>query len=232
MKHYIFIVFLLICGCAVTNPQGAIEPSQADNTTDDAAPTHAEDIGDSNYQQALEILKNKGSKAEPKDFQRVREAYANSSKYFPYFDPTSSLVEMGFESLNKSDWATCINAANEIVKANYTSLPGHFLGMACNMESGNTERGEVHKLALNGFIEAIWSTGDGKKMESAFHTYSTPELRAFLQLQGLEIIDQALLNGEEGVFDLMGVRDPQTGDEFKLYFNITHQWVKGASSFQ
>ncbi len=80
---------------------------------------------------------------------------------------------------------------------------------------------------LNGLVDSIGHSGDGRSPTTAFVTISTPELRAFLRLTGLEVKKQSLVHEADKAFDLMGVRDPETGEEFELYFDITTQMTKG-----
>ncbi|WP_323843822.1 DUF4919 domain-containing protein [Microbulbifer magnicolonia] len=236
MKYLVLASFVFLAACATTPPaktDAALSPKAIAPT---AAATRSARLksGNSNsgwYQQALAELQQNGNRAGIADFQRVREAYTTSARYAPYTDPLYEVVKSGIQQMQKGDWTACAGSAAEIVQANYTSLSGHFLGMTCNAKAGNREAGESHRFALDGFMAAIRSTGNGKTMETAYHTYSPQELRAFLQLQGLEIVDQSLVRGERGIYDQMGVRDPKTGRTFRLYFNITKQWAEGTSKF-
>lgn len=228
MKYLSLTCLLLIAGCASTAPP-AKGPTPSNTSAKPKAQEKTKPIN-TYYQSALATLKEKGNRAEIRDFQRVREAFVESPTYNPYFGPASNLVESGLEQMDKKQWNSCAKTAAGIIEINYTNLAGQYIGMICNLNAGNKVISEGYKFSLNGLIGAIWSTGNGKTMKTAFHTYNTSEPRTFLQLHGLEIIDQASVRGKRGVFAVIEVIGPKTGEKLKLYFNITKQWAKRASA--
>lgn len=79
-------------------------------------------------------------------------------------------------------------------------------------------------------MEAIESSGDGLSQESAFHTITTSELRGYVRLKGLQVLDQSIVYDRQGVYDKMQVRDPESGDEYDLYFNVSRQFAHTAAN--
>ncbi|SHG12649.1 protein of unknown function [Microbulbifer donghaiensis] len=222
MKYLVLASLVLLTACASTTP--------ADQAPSPDAAALAENANGDWYKQSLATLRQKGEQAETADFQRVREAYTSTRRYAPYMDPVYDIMKYGINQMHNGNGKACAQAATKIVAVNFTSLTGHYLGMVCNRMLGNRVVAEQYKFALNGFMDAIRATGSGKTIETAFETYSTQELRAFLQLQGLEIVGQSLVQGDDGVYDQMKVRDPETGKESSLFFNITKQWAKGMTA--
>lgn len=99
--------------------------------------------------------------------------------------------------------------------------------MVCNFKLERNEDGKYHRYVLNGLINSIANNGDGRSVKTAYTTISTGELKTFIQMMGLEIKRQSLRNSNGKAFDVMAVKDPKTGEEFNLYFDISIQMVKG-----
>ena len=174
-----------------------------------------------------ELVKKIEVSATQDDFIEIREIYVQTEYYKPYLGPERKLVDAILEGINNQEWSSCIESAQKVFSYNYISLGAHYGAMVCSFESGDDQRGKYHKYVLNNLLDAIWSTGDGKTIETAFYCTSTPELQAFLLLQGLETIDQALLHNSGKSYDLMGVKNPESGKEHRIYFDITAQWALG-----
>lgn len=154
----------------------------------------------------------------------LRDIYLKTDRYTPNAEVESAKTDELFEAMGNQAWTDCIAVASAMLDQNYTSLYGHFGSMACQRHEGNTELASFHETVLNDLLEVLWATGDGASPESAFHTISTPELQAFVQLQGLETITQALKEEHGHWFEVVTVRNPKTDKEFKLYFDIGGQW--------
>ncbi|WP_020208517.1 DUF4919 domain-containing protein [Gilvimarinus chinensis] len=162
------------------------------------------------------------------DLISLREIYVQTSYYQPYSGPELVLSQVMFEALGAEDWKSCQRHAQTILDSNFISLPAHYAAMVCEEMLGNTDTSSFHQVLLDGLVEAIWSSGNGTSEEEAFFCTSTPELQAFIQIQGLEITGQALSEGEDGrAFDIMDIKEPLTERAFTWYFDITTQWQKG-----
>jgi hypothetical protein len=61
---------------------------------------------------------------------------------------------------------------------------------------------------------------DGKSAEAAFRVIDVNEEYAVLEVFGLERIAQRLEEVNGSNFDILTVRDSQTGKTFDLYFNV------------
>jgi len=182
---------------------------------------------DKKYQELVKFVKEKEGDISVDDVNAIRDYYVETSFYQPYISIPSLLVQATFSLIKDKKWKACIKNSKLILNYQYMNINGHYLAMLCNEKMGNKEQKIKHQKMISAIIDAIWSTGDGKTKQSAFYTYSTPELQAFLQLQGLQIMAQSLVNEKTKIYDLMKVKDPKSKKEFSLYFNITKQWQKG-----
>lgn len=179
---------------------------------------------DAKYSELVDIVKKSASQEQ---FIELREVYVLTSHYKPYLSPERALTQTMFQALNNEEWSVCLDNSNKILEFNYISLSAHYGAMVCSFESDNKTQGKYHEYVLNNLLDAIWATGDGKTTETAFYCTSTPELQTFIQLHGLEAVDQALIHHKGKSYDLMGVKDPKENKEFKWYFDISAQWALG-----
>jgi hypothetical protein len=99
--------------------------------------------------------------------------------------------------------------------------------MICYFESGQQENGEYHNVILDGFMDAIWRSGDGSTPATAFYITSTNDLYAFVQLNGMIAIGQSLVYFEQRPMNAIKVEDPQTKQESIWYFDVTAQFRRG-----
>jgi len=161
----------------------------------------------------------------PADVKRLRELYVRTARYQPYGADHFSPDTM-FEDIDAERWEQCRASAAKVLERNYVDMNAHFGLMVCNREDGRRTEAEHHEAVLRGVIEAILASGDGESMKTAFVTYYTPEIHAFLGVNGLQTISQALSEVEGRWFDIMTVKDRETGKQRGLYFDITWQWMR------
>lgn len=156
----------------------------------------------------------------------LRRAFVGSEHYAPNRHTEGVLAASIFEASEAEDWLNCRLRADSLLEQNYASLYGHFGAMVCNRGDGRSDKAFFHEKVVDGTLEVIEDTGDGKDPQTAYLTISLSEVRAFLQLHGLEILSQ--LPVEEGglSFDAMWVRDLKTNEEYSVYFDTTLQRSK------
>lgn len=184
-------------------------------------PPPASATGDAEYAVLVEKVR---LTPRQEDLRSLREAYVRTSLYAPYDGREEAEADLAFEALDDGDLERCRREASRLLDHNYTSLYGHFGAMVCNRKDGRTAKADFHEDVAGGLIDVIRATGDGNSHATAFSAISTAEIRAFLTLQGLEVLDQNLSQDGDRWYDIMSVRDPATGREFPLYFDITLPW--------
>ena len=211
MRFFATTVALLLSACVSVQhnaPQGVSEHN----------------VYDVRYYELIALIKESASL---EVFKALRNAYVDTSLYDPYFGPEHTQTQNMFQALGASAWSDCVRWARKMLDTNYISLSAHYGSMVCWYEAGEQLKGDYHKYVLNGLVDAIHATGDGMSLESAFYCTSAAELYAYLDLHGLKKVEQALIHHEGKSYDLMTVRDPDSGAELELYFDITAQWTRG-----
>lgn len=161
------------------------------------------------------------------DFDTIIRVYPLTSKYSPYANVEQTQKLVAFESMEQENWNACLQATNRILAENYTSLTGHYGAMVCHSEAGQQSMGEYHNMMLDGFMGAIWRSGDGESPATAFYITSSNDLYAFVQLNGFMATGQSLVYYEQRPIDAINVQDPQTKQETTWYFDVTAQFRRG-----
>lgn len=106
--------------------------------------------------------------------------------------------------------------------------PYYYLGIAHDL-LGDTVRAAVYFERFFGLLSIAYNSGTGGSTDSAFVVRSVDDEYLLLGELGYEVVEQALVNDENGIpFDVMTVRHPETGEEkTDLYFNIYQPYVLG-----
>ncbi|SDZ77283.1 DUF4919 domain-containing protein [Microbulbifer marinus] len=164
------------------------------------------------------------------DFDALRRAYVESSEYNPYGGVKLAGLPEAYQSVENAQFGECLKHVDQVLASNYMSLEAHMIGVLCSGRSANLEREDRHRYMVEGLMESIESSGDGRSQDSAYHTISTSELRGFVRLKGLMVLEQSIVYDQRGIYDKMQVRDPESGDEYALFFNVSQQFAHGMES--
>ena len=173
------------------------------------------------------VAKFKREKGSNLDFDAIVRLYPFTSNYSPYANVEQAQKLLAFDSMEQQNWEACLTATSLILEENYTSLSGHYGAMVCHSELGQSDLGKYHNVMLDGFMDAIWRSGDGTTPATAFYITSTNDLYAFVQLNGLMATSQSLVYYEQRPIDAIQVEDPQTMQESTWYFDVTAQFRRG-----
>ncbi|WP_237060794.1 DUF4919 domain-containing protein [Microbulbifer sediminum] len=159
------------------------------------------------------------------DFNALRRAYVESPHYNPHGGVRLEGLPEAYSAVEKAEFDDCLAHVDRVLAGNYMSLEAHMIGVLCSGRSADFAREDRHRYMVEGLMEAIESSGDGLSQESAFHTITTSELRGYVRLKGLQVLDQSIVYDRQGVYDKMQVRDPESGAEYDLYFNVSRQFA-------
>lgn len=197
------------------------EKIAGDNTPFDVAASKLKKRRQRSYREELEVVLDQSKEA---DFTNLRMRFTDTENYVPYETDTPERV---FNALHDENFEKCIEITEQYLRRQFVSLAGHYAAMVCHTELGHEEKSLFHRFVLDGLINSINSSGDGKSAKTAFVTISTDELYSFIQLAGLEVKGQALIHQGGQSYDVMAVKNRATGGEFELYFNVSTQMTKG-----
>jgi Domain of unknown function (DUF4919) len=186
-------------------PAPAEKPASADQAQKDAA-----------YEALLKKLKG-GDRTV--DFKELRMAYAESSGYNPYGGDRQARQAM-FAAMRAKEWDEALKQSAKILEKNYVDINAHFGAFVANDRKGVTDKADFHKFVLEGLVNSIRDSGDGKGTDKAFVVISTDEEYALLNILGLRPTSQALLNKGGHSYDMLTAVDPKTNEKQDIYFNI------------
>lgn len=158
------------------------------------------------------------------DFDELRHAFTESSEYNPHGGGKLAGLAEAYGSVEKAEFGECLKHVDRVLSENYMSLEAHMIGVLCSGQQADFSREDRHRYMVEGLMESIESSGDGKSESSAYRTISTSELRGFVRLKGLQVLDQSIVYDDLGIYDKMQVRDPESGDEYPLFFNVSQQF--------
>ncbi|MBF7074541.1 DUF4919 domain-containing protein [Glaciecola sp. MH2013] len=228
MRSFTFLlVFIALSGCQSTSPQ------QNNSTSIEVEKQRAEakrqvlDYAKADKDYKRLVAKFQSGEALNDDYDAIIKVYPLTPAYNPYGGIEIKQKDLAFEAMDNQDWSSCLAATKAILEVNFTSLTGHFGAMVCHFESGNRELGEYHNQILDGFIDAIWRSGDGLSPASAFYITSTNDLYAFVQMHGFVATGQSLVYHEQRPVDAIELENPDTLEKNTWYFDVTAQFRRG-----
>ncbi|MCL4239129.1 MAG: DUF4919 domain-containing protein [Anaerolineae bacterium] len=153
------------------------------------------------------------------DFHTLRMAYARSGAYAPYTFNRAS-VQMLHQALTARDLDAALEAAHDLLSANYLDIEAHMVADYVHTLRGSGEQAAYHRAFAQGLIGAILATGDGRSQDTAFIVLSTAEEYTVLRLLGYQSTMQRLVREDNHAYDVLHGRHTKTGQEVDFYFNI------------
>ncbi len=156
------------------------------------------------------------------DFHALRMAYVRSDQYRPYTQQRGLIAALD-TALRSSDLDGALQAAEQLLHANYLDIEAHMAAAYVHTMRENVERAAYHHAFAKGLIEAILNTGTGREPDSAFIVIDIPEEYTIMRIVGLEPGRQSLIDYQGRRVDMFEVRPlhaPDGTPPFKIYFNI------------
>ena len=176
-------------------------------------------LHDSRYDDLLENIKLEPNLTAVRE---LRHVYILTQRYKKNINEEKANHPQ-FQALLHEDLNTSLLKAYEALEKNYTSLNGHYWAMATSFELGENQKSKYHQSLLNILLEAIWASGDGRSITTAFFSTSNREIDSFIELHGLDIISHTLIHRDEKSYDQVKIKDLKTGQLFDWYFDISAQ---------
>lgn len=221
MKQFAMLsVFLLIFSCAsrkeFINQQNGYEEAEKDSISNYFLFDYINSLTEEDYITQLDSIK----KGESSDFFTLRMAYTKTNDYSPYQSDISDSLKKALLLIDSLRFENALSILKSIQDYNFVNIPSHlYCGYIYN-ELGDSLKSEYHYTVYDGLLNSIYDSGDGTSPKTAYIVITTKEEYDFLNWFGLEFNRQNLLNSNGYSFDLMEVTDPETKENFEIYFNI------------
>jgi len=155
------------------------------------------------------------------DFRRLRTSYVES----PEFEAAKNLdlsqqKKAAFAALNSRDFRTAVQVAGLLLEASYVDMDSHFVKYIAHGELGEPEQSKFHKMVFTRLLKSITDHGNGKSTATAYHVISIAEEYTLMRVFRMALIRQQLLREAGHAYDVMDVKDLNSGDTTTLYFNV------------
>ena len=149
-----------------------------------------------------------------------RLAYAASAEYNPYEMDSREFRKSADEFLAKDDFTPAIAAAQKGLAVSPFNIDLLIILASAYRGAGDMPNADKTREKWMSLVDSILRSGDGRNFKSAFKVISVAEEYAVLRILKLEVVSQTLQGHEGSEFDAMQVKDPRSGNELTLYFNV------------
>ncbi|GAB4200995.1 MAG: hypothetical protein Tsb002_37390 [Wenzhouxiangellaceae bacterium] len=162
------------------------------------------------YQQELTIIRDMAAEA---DFTALRRAAAGREVVVEQREEIDRQRQLAFAAMDQGQFEECAERAVAALALDYTQLRAHHAAMVCFLQSDDIARGQYHQWVMQGLIESITASGDGRRPDTAYAVINENERSGFLTMMGYR---RALsTEGSEGA---VAVIDPETNQPRQVYF--------------
>ena len=163
------------------------------------------------------------------DYSKLRDAYAASAGYDPYFRGGNDEKALT-DALKASDCPKILSAANRLLDLNFTNITAHVYASSCARKLNDESSAQYHRKVALGLLASIARSGNGQAPQSAYVIVSIDEEYAFLSTAGYRVKDQSLVQFGQHECDAIEVVDA-TGLQKTVYFNVDRPWAWLAQKF-
>jgi hypothetical protein len=175
-------------------------------------------------QPGYQTLLEKAYRADPMlDFKALRLAYAETPQYDPY-DTSRELQSAILKALGEKKYEQCLTYVDKALAKNYVDINAHFAAYRAHMALKNPDKARFHHYMMDGLIQSILASGDGKTPTTAIVVISTEEEYAILDAVGMKRVSQSFVKLNGHVYDLIVAREEKGAKEHRLHFNIDRQY--------
>lgn len=151
------------------------------------------------------------------DFAELRRLYAASPAYTPLRDVDEPRLR---EVMARRADRMTLDVARAILERNYLNVDAHLAAAAACEALADMACRLHHEYVARGILDSIGRSGDGRTLETAWVVISVPEEYAVAAVLGVRVIGQEVVRRDSRYYDRLTVRDPDTGAERELFFDI------------
>ncbi len=149
-----------------------------------------------------------------------RLAYAASAEYNPYESDSRGFRKSAEAFLAKKDFVQAVAEAKKGLAVSQYNIELLMLLASAYRASGDIPNADKTREQWMSLVDSILRSGDGRDFKTAFRVISVDEEYTVLRIMKLDMVSQTLRGHEGSEFDVMQVKDPRSGKELTLYFNI------------
>jgi hypothetical protein len=222
----ILLLSLAFTGCSSTENSSHITPPVTSTSeVQNAVQPHDKPYQDllAQYQSSLQV----GAVLSAEDLLPAWQLYPQTSFYQPYSGRLYVDIQAMQTAMVKQQPELCLRLADLVLATHWLELEAHFAAAVCADELGQARKAAQHRALLTLLVSQITQSGDGKSAATAYLVLSSAQARSYVQLNGFDVIEQALLHENKRFYDRLRIKSIKTGRELEVYFDVTWQmqWV-------
>ena len=149
-----------------------------------------------------------------------RLAYAASAEYDPYNSKISAIRKAAFDFLGKDKFPEAIAEAQKGLALSRYNIDLLIILATAYRTSGDADNADKVREQWMSLVDSILRSGTGHDYATAFQVISVDEEYTVLRILRLESTNQSLVEHDGSEFDVMQVKDTESGREGVLYFNV------------
>lgn len=153
------------------------------------------------------------------DYTELRLAYAQSDAYDPYDVAIRDKYEDLIASVHDRDCPAVLTKSQALLEVSYLSIFTHLFRAECLEKTGDLAGSNRELDIAHGLDGSLKASGDGKTPETAFVVVTLSEEHYLLVALGFQEEQQALINKNGHVYDLITGHD-EKGGEHSAYFDV------------
>ncbi len=150
------------------------------------------------------------------NFRDLRIAYADTSGG----PDTDKQKKAMMAALNAKNYEEALKNGDIVLDGNLTDVEAHFAEYIASRELQRSEQTEFHKYVLQGLLDSVMHSGDGKSFETAYEVVAVHEEYVVLKFMGLMPSKQSESEKGGHSYDVLEAVNPKTNGKVTLYFNI------------
>jgi len=151
------------------------------------------------------------------DFARLRAEYGERGDFSELCERDRPLND-AFGSLNRKNWSDALEVSTRVLGSCAVDIDFHFVRFVALQELGRTAEAEAHRRWLQGLVDSVLQTGDGRSSETPWTVIWVAEEYAVIRALGMRPRgQQSLLMTPRGPVDAVVVEED--GAERTLYFD-------------
>lgn len=167
------------------------------------------------FQALLERVKKSDASV---DFARMRQLQARLDSYAPY-GPDVEEHPLALLAGGNVEGAKLL--AKQILAVSYLDMEAHTAAARVAEKQGDKTAAAHHRYVVDGVLDSILKSGDGKTAGTAYVVITISEEYALMAHLGFQVAGQSLLNDDAGhSYDLLRGVNPETRATQEVYFNI------------
>lgn len=184
------------------------------------------------YPLLLERLMTYDTTLTTDEYSYLYYGFTLKDNYSPYGTPKGQ--DEFLEIYYAEDYKTAIPLGKKILEENPINIKIIFKMLVCYYALEQLDTARLYGIQYYGFLNAIYNSGDGKSIETAWVVISVPDEYEILADMELENTGQALVYGDQGACDRISIDEKnQKYDPLikKVFFNVSLPFESMSNDF-